>query len=116
MMNIASKALAQLDRIRRLMSETIPLLDVTPVVEEQAPFFTVWRPAGYSPVKRHDTRGNAEHEAERIARMYPGQDVFVMVPASRVKAARVEREEFARVHAPDCMCPRCTAYDDEVPF
>lgn len=112
--NFAEIALTRLLRIRRLMTD--PVVTVTPAVEEKAPFFTVWRPAGHSPVKRHHTRGNADSEAERIARMYPGQDVFVMVPASRVKAARVEREDYTRFHGTDCMCPRCNAYDDEVPF
>lgn len=116
MIDFAEIALSRLLRIRRLLAEPVllepPVCDVTPPVEEKAPFFTVWRPSGGAPVKQHDTRGNAEHEAERVARLYPGRDVFVMAPVSRVKAARVEREEFARVHAPDCMCGQC----DEVPF
>ncbi|KQN09800.1 hypothetical protein ASE85_02345 [Sphingobium sp. Leaf26] len=114
MINFADIALTRFLRLRRLMDQPVA---ATPVVEQEpAPFFTVWRPLGGQPTKRHDTRGNAEHEAERIARMYPGQDVFVMVPSSRVKAARVEREDFTRLHGPDCMCARCRDYDDGVPF
>ncbi|WP_088190837.1 hypothetical protein [Sphingobium sp. Z007] len=108
--NFAGIALSRLVRMRRLMSD--PVVTVTPPVEQEPPFFTVWRPSGSAPTKRHDTRGNAEHEAERVARMHPGHDVFVMAPVSRVKAARVEREDFTRVHPVDCMCSRC----DEVPF
>ncbi|WP_341896505.1 hypothetical protein [Sphingobium sp. YR657] len=114
MIGIASMARAKLDRIKRLMDP--PALEGSPRVEEQPPFFMVWRPTGSAPTKRHATRGSAEHEAERLARRYPGHDVFVMVPASRIKAARVDREDFTRLHGMDCMCQRCMAYDDEVPF
>ncbi len=115
-MNIdfAGIALTRLLRFKRLMDS--PVVEVAPPTEQPAPFYTVWRPTGSAPTKRHATRGNAEHEAERIARMYPGFDVFVMVPASRVKAARVDREDFTRIHGADCLCSRCAAYDDGVPF
>lgn len=110
MIDFANIALTRLIRLRRLMAE--PVVNVTPEVEQQAPFFMVWRPNGMPPGYRHTTRGNAEHEAERIARLNPDDDVFVMAPVSRVKAARVEREDYSRVHALHCLCPTC----DPIPF
>ena len=110
-MNIdfAGIALSRLIRLRRLMAE--PMVTVTPEVEQEPPFFMVWRPNGGAPVHKHFERANAEHEAERVARLHPESDVFVMAPTSRVRTRRAEREDYARAHSADCMCSRC-----EVPF
>lgn len=110
MIDFANIALTRLLRLRRLTAD--PVLDVTPEVEQQAPFFMVYRSYGMPPKFTHTTRDNAEREAERIARLNPEHDVFVLAPVSRVKAARVEREDYTRVHPVGCLCPTC----DQIPF
>lgn len=110
MINFADIALTRFLRLRQLMTD--PVVTVTPEVEEEPPFFMVWRPTGDAPVHKHFERDYAEREAERVARLHPESDVFVMAPASRVRAKRVEREDYARAHSADCMCSRC----DQIPF
>lgn len=110
MINFADIALTRFLRLRRLMAD--PVISVTPDVEQEPPFFMVWRPSGSAPVHKHFERAGAEHEAERVARQHPETEVFVMAPTSRIRAKRVEREDYARAHSADCMCSRC----DEIPF
>jgi hypothetical protein len=109
MINFASIALTRFIRLRRLMTD--PVVTVTPEVEQEPPFFMVWWPNGGSPVHKHFERDYAEREAERVARLHPESDVFVMAPTTRVRAKRAEREDYAPAHSADCMCSRC-----EVPF
>ncbi|KAK0349452.1 hypothetical protein LTR94_033073, partial [Friedmanniomyces endolithicus] len=99
-----------LDRIKRLMAD--PVVDVTEEPEQEPPFFMVWRPMGMPPLRCHTSRDSAEREGERVARLHPGDDVFVLAPATRLRATRVEREDFDRAHPLNCMCASC----DEVPF
>ncbi|WIW89318.1 hypothetical protein K3M67_04910 [Sphingobium sp. V4] len=110
MIDFANIALTRLIRLRRLMAE--PVVDVTPEVEQAPPFFMVWRPSGKPPMKCHTARDVAEGEAERVARLNPGHDVFVLAPATRVRAQMVEREDFGQAHPLGCLCPTC----DQIPF
>lgn len=50
------------------------------------PFWLVWNPAGRAPQVRHATEAIATAEAERLARLHPGQTFVVM---SSVAAVRV---------------------------
>jgi len=102
--NFADIALTRFLRIRRLISD--PVVTVTPEVEQEPPFFTVWRPKGGDPVRKHFERASAEYEAERVARLRPESDVFVMAPTSRVRTRHAEREDYARAHSAECMCSR----------
>lgn len=49
-----------------------------------AKFWMVWRPGGYVPTVRHTSEAQANKEAERIAGLAPGEEVFVL-EAKRVK-------------------------------
>lgn len=41
-------------------------------------FWMVWNPNRNQPVYRHDTEASAETEAERLARLNPGEQFFVL--------------------------------------
>jgi hypothetical protein len=41
-------------------------------------FYVVWNPRGGNPRVRHDYEGQAEQEAERLARENPGQQFYVL--------------------------------------
>lgn len=41
-------------------------------------FWVVWNPQGHSPTFRHDTEISAYEEAERLARLIPGQEFIVL--------------------------------------
>lgn len=49
-------------------------------------FWLVWNPAGRNPSYRHHVRSAAESEAERLARLNPGQ-IFVVLEALCAKRA-----------------------------
>lgn len=42
------------------------------------PFWVVWRPGGGGPTMRHPSEESAVKEAERLARKFPGEDLFVL--------------------------------------
>ncbi len=44
------------------------------------PFWLVWCEKGNVPIRKHETRVEAEAEAERLARKQPG-DVFIILQA-----------------------------------
>ena len=44
----------------------------------EAQFWMVWNPAGHSPVFKHETARLARIEAERLARLNPGQRFYVL--------------------------------------
>lgn len=41
-------------------------------------FWMVWNPAANAPRHRHDYEGGAIAEAERLARLHPGQEFFIL--------------------------------------
>lgn len=41
-------------------------------------FWLVWNESGYPPRYRHDTEESAVREAERLARVNPGQNFYVL--------------------------------------
>lgn len=47
---------------------------------EQEPFWIVWNPQGRNPTHRHGSEFSALQEAERLARLNPGQ-VFIALRA-----------------------------------
>jgi glutathione S-transferase len=52
-----------------------------------APFWLVWNPNGRSPTFRHPSEQNAVTEAERLARLNPGETFIVL---ESVSARRVD--------------------------
>lgn len=66
-----------------------------------APFWFVWNPDGRNPARRHLTVSSAINEAERLARLHPGQTFVVLesVCARRVDdMLRIEMRQ-------DCEVP-----------
>ena len=57
------------------------------------PFWLVWNPNGRAPTQKHASADLAEKEAERLARMVPGQEFYVLAPYAefRFEAMRVRR-------------------------
>ena len=47
-------------------------------------FFVVWNPERKAPIHRHSTIAHAQAEAERLARMAPGQTFIVLAPLLEV--------------------------------
>jgi len=41
-------------------------------------FYVVWNPAHGKPTVRHARYDDAKHEAERLARMNPGEDFYIL--------------------------------------
>lgn len=60
-------------------------------------FWLVWNENGSTPKYRHTIRANAEKEAERIARLAPGSEVFVVQAVASFKLTDIERTEYADV-------------------
>lgn len=55
-------------------------------MNEDKPFWLVWnQSAGYPPRFCHETRISAEKEAERLARLNPGQEYVVLEAVSKVQ-------------------------------
>ncbi|PJN96848.1 hypothetical protein CNY89_00115, partial [Amaricoccus sp. HAR-UPW-R2A-40] len=53
-----------------------------------------WMVKGPGPASmRHDTRGSAEREAERLARANPGQSFYVLQAVALIRKIDVERIE-----------------------
>lgn len=46
------------------------------------PFWVVWNPQGNNPTMRHQSREAAQDEAERLARINPGQNFYVLASLS----------------------------------
>lgn len=73
-------------------------------IEQETPFWLVWSPKGERPPKyRHFTVGAATTEAERLARLHPGQTFVVLQSV----AARTVDNMVRTVYGPN---------DSEIPF
>lgn len=83
-------------------SETCPRCGFIPrtVVDRAMPFdeniefFIVWNPAGDNPAMRHGTREKAQVEADRLARMNPGEEFYVLKAETMVEASAIRRTRF----------------------
>ncbi len=53
-------------------------------------FWMVWNPMGRAPTFKHRTKGGAQLEAERLARLNRGETFFVLEAVSMSKAVDVE--------------------------
>jgi hypothetical protein len=53
-------------------------------------FWWVWREHGGIPTVRHASRGQAEHEAQRLARQCPGESFFILEAISVTRKVDVE--------------------------
>lgn len=51
------------------------------------PFYMVWRENGNPPKFRHPDANLARFEAERLARMYPGERFFVLASIGDVRVS-----------------------------
>ncbi|MBB4212802.1 hypothetical protein EV659_1185 [Rhodothalassium salexigens DSM 2132] len=69
------------------------------------PFWLVWNPQGVRPPRyRHTTFAGAKAEAERLVRICPGNEFYVLAAAARARRVDVQTDVFI---AED---------DDEIPF
>lgn len=41
-------------------------------------FWMVWNPVGHAPVYRHESRASAEREAERLAKLNPTNEFYIL--------------------------------------
>lgn len=55
-------------------------------------FWFVWNPNSLNPRFKHDTVESATTEAERLARMHPGQEFIVLESIAACRAVSVEWE------------------------
>lgn len=55
----------------------------------------VWRPGGYVPIVRHTSEAQANKEAERIAGIAPGEEVFVLEAKRMKKKVTIETVELS---------------------
>ena len=58
------------------------------------PFWMVWCEDGHPPKFMHKNETSAEMEAERLAKLKPGQKFWVLAPASCFVERRVSVERF----------------------
>jgi hypothetical protein len=68
--------------------------------ETKKPFFVVWCPKKSAPIFRHATLALAEHEAERLARLNPGMEFFVLGTVSSRQVTDMVRVRFNGVDLP----------------
>lgn len=59
---------------------------------ERTEFWLVWRERGGSPTHQHWTKDEAIHEAERLARLQPGDVFYIMKSTAALVAPAVEIE------------------------
>lgn len=60
----------------------------------QVPFWLVWNEGGHAPRVKHPDQETAEREAERLAKVNPGQSFVVLAVVSRFTDRRVHVERF----------------------
>ncbi len=53
-------------------------------------FWLIWNERGHAPTVRHETKAGAKAEAERLARMNPGQQFHVMELVGTCRRVDVE--------------------------
>lgn len=59
-----------------------------------SPFWLVWNPQGNNPTFRHHSREAAQAEAERLARLAPGQRFYVLAALSVTHKVDVQTTHF----------------------
>lgn len=64
------------------------------------PFWLVWNPKGEQPRRQHVTRGAAEAEAARLARLNPEAEFYVLCPVSCTRVRELEVRRFATEDIP----------------
>jgi hypothetical protein len=75
-------------------------------MSDAATFFLVWNPKRSAPTYQHASYESALRESERLARMSPGQDFFILQAVSRTKKQDVETIRLEPVQQ----------LDDQIPF
>lgn len=58
------------------------------------PFYLVWHEDGGEPRQKHADQHLAEREAERLARVNPGDRFYVLAPVAAIRRSDIERERF----------------------
>lgn len=58
------------------------------------PFYLVWNSKGRTPCIQHATQAKAREEAERLAKVSPGCQFFVLAPISCTEIQTVITNEF----------------------
>jgi hypothetical protein len=69
-------------------------------------FYLIWNPKRSAPTYMHSSYESALRESERLARMSPGQDFFILQAVSRTKKQDVETIRLEPVQQ----------LDDQIPF
>lgn len=67
---------------------------------ENPPFYLVWNPAGRTPQFKHESITAARIEAERLARVYPGLEFYVLEPTHRMVRADVTVTQYVTANCP----------------
>ena len=64
----------------------------------QEQFYLVWNPSRphHSPQTKHPSEHSARQEAERLARMEPGQEIYVLQPVAHCKKKEVFWSDYDR--------------------
>jgi hypothetical protein len=61
---------------------------------QRVPFFLVWAEDGGEPRRQHPDLPSAQREADRLARLHPGDRFFVLAPLCASRRSDIEREAF----------------------
>jgi len=59
-------------------------------MDEEAPFWMVWNPHGHAPTHKHLKLDDANKEAERLARLNPGEAFHILEAKAMCKFAAVQ--------------------------
>ncbi len=57
------------------------------------PFWVIWNPEGRNPAFKHTSPVEARAEAQRLARLNPGQEFYILRAESKCKLAEFQWEE-----------------------
>jgi hypothetical protein len=76
-------------------------------MSQQRQFWMIWNPEGNMPRFCHDTEAAAETEAERLARLNPGQSFYILEAVQRYRV-----DSLQRMH----LRPQQPEFADDIPF
>lgn len=62
-------------------------------MDHKEPFWFVWNPQGHNPQHKHPTLDSALREAERLARINPGQTFIVLQSVQALTVDNIQRTD-----------------------
>lgn len=77
------------DGIRHPLLSRLKLIKDKDMKQEEQ-FWVIWNPEGRNPSYKHNTSGAAIEEAQRLARLNPGQSFYVLHAETLVRTVDVE--------------------------